>query len=79
MESKPEISVPIGFNETQIFTLETPEDIPFFSFTEFKSVCSYFPPFTYNIITNSSIVTMAEPLPFDIQQISTHSYHIRLN
>jgi len=30
MESKPEISVPASFNETQIFTLETPEDIPFF-------------------------------------------------
>ena len=69
----------MNFNETQIFTLETPEDIPFFQFTEFESVCSDFPPFTYNVITNSSIVTVGESFPFDIQQKSPHSYQILLN
>ena len=79
MESKPEISVPESFNETQIFALETPEDVPFFEFKGFKSECNNYPPIMYSVSLERSIVTEGESSPYEIVQNSPINYQIRVN
>ena len=79
MESKPEISVPVSFKETQIFALETPEDVPFFEFKGFRSECNNYPPIMYSVSPNRSIVTEGESFPYEIVQNSPINYQIRVN
>jgi hypothetical protein len=78
MDSKPNLSAPTDFNETQIFAMTTPDDVPFFKFFGFGSDCLNFPPITYDVSTDSNIVTVGESFPSGIQLESDGNY-VRLN